>query len=272
MKLPDITIQQLLEAGVHFGHHKKRWNPKMEKYIFGVRNNIHIIDLRITLPLLNQALESLHKITSKSGKILFVGTKKQASNLVEDIAKKTEQFYITKRWFGGTLTNWNTISNSIKRLESLEKRIREEEQKLSKKELLNLNREIDKLNNAIGGIRTMSSLPDLLIVLDTLKDKIAVQEANKLKIPVMGVVDTNSEPGSIDYPIPGNDDAIRSINLYINLFAETILDAKKNIKTKTDIGEALNPPKESNLNKKIENKKNLKNSKNNSKKVSKVKK
>ena len=249
MKLPDITIQQLLEAGVHFGHHKKRWNPKMEKYIFGVRNNIHIIDLRITLPLLNQALESLHKITSKSGKILFVGTKKQASNLVEDIAKKTEQFYITKRWFGGTLTNWKTISNSIKRLELIEKRIQEEEQKLSKKELLTLSREKDKLNNAIGGIRTMSNLPDLVIVLDTVKDKIAVKEASKLNIPVMGIIDTNSEPELINYPIPGNDDAIRSIELYINLFSETILEAKKHIKDISDIGNSLNPPKESNISK-----------------------
>ena len=150
MKLPEVTIRQLLESGVHFGHHKKRWNPKMEKYIFGVRNNVHIIDLRLTLPLLYSALEFLYKITNKSGKILFVGTKKQASTLVEEIAKKTEQFYITKRWFGGTLTNWSTISKSIKRLELIEKRIKEEEQKLSKKELLTLSREMDKLNNAIG--------------------------------------------------------------------------------------------------------------------------
>ena len=258
MKLPEVTIQQLLESGVHFGHHKKRWNPRMEKYIFGVRNNVHIIDLRLTLPLLYSALEFLYKTTSKSGKILFVGTKKQASTLVEEIAKKTEQFYITKRWFGGTLTNWSTISKSIKRLELIEKRIKEEEQKLSKKELLTLGREMDKLNNAIGGIRTMSNLPDLVIVLDTVKDKIAVQEAFKLNIPVMGIVDTNSEPELINYPIPGNDDAIRSIELYVNLFAETIQEAKKHIKGSSEIGESLNPPKELNITKPEKNTKDKK--------------
>jgi len=258
MKLPEVTIRQLLESGVHFGHHKKRWNPKMEKYIFGVRNSVHIIDLRLTLPLLYNALEFLYKITSRSGKILFVGTKKQASSLVEEMAKKTEQFYITKRWFGGTLTNWSTISNSIKRLELIEKRIKEEEQKLSKKELLTLSREMEKLNNAIGGIRTMSNLPDLVIVLDTVKDKIAVQEAFKLKIPVMGIIDTNSEPELINYPIPGNDDAIRSIELYVNLFSETILEAKKNIKDGSDVGKSFNPPKELNITKTIKDTKDKK--------------
>tara|TARA_Y100001970_G_scaffold50315_1_gene63677 strand:- start:67722 stop:68585 length:864 start_codon:yes stop_codon:yes gene_type:complete len=244
LKIPDITIQQLLEAGVHFGHHKKRWNPKMEKYIFGTRNNIHIIDLRITLPLLNKSLEALFNIISKSGKILFVGTKKQSSVLVETIANETNNYFITKRWFGGTLTNWKTISNSIKRLESIEKRIHEEQQKLSKKELLTLSREKEKLNNAIGGIRNMSNLPNLLIVLDTVKDRIAVKEAVKLNIPVMGIIDTNSDPDLINFPIPGNDDAIRSIDLYINLFKETILNAKKTIKENIDIGESVNPPKE----------------------------
>jgi len=253
LKIPDINIQQLLEAGVHFGHHKKRWNPKMEKYIFGVRNNIHIIDLRITLPLLNQSLEALFKIISKSGTILFVGTKKQSSDLVEKIAQETDNYYITKRWFGGTLTNWKTISNSIKRLEVIEKKIIEEEQKLSKKELLTLSREKEKLNNAIGGIRNMTKLPNLVVVLDTVKDRIAVKEAVKLDIPVMGVIDTNSDPESIDYPIPGNDDAIRSIDLYINLFKETILEAKKQIKTNNDVGEALKPPEEVKLIKKNKN-------------------
>jgi len=261
LKIPDINIQQLLEAGVHFGHHKKRWNPKMEKYIFGTRNNIHIIDLRITLPLLNKSLEALSNIVSKSGKILFVGTKKQSSVLVETVANETNNYFITKRWFGGTLTNWKTISNSIKRLESIEKRIVEEQQKLSKKELLTLNREKDKLNNAIGGIRNMSNLPNLLIVLDTVKDRIAVKEAVKLNIPVMGIIDTNSDPDLINFPIPGNDDAIRSIDLYVNLFKETILNAKKLIKDNSDIGESLNPPKEnilSNEKKKNDFKKNQK--------------
>ena len=249
MKIPNITIQQLRESGVHFGHHKKRWNPKMEKYIFGIRNNIHIIDLRITLPLLNSSLEALYNIINKSGKVLFVGTKKQSLNLVEKIALETGNFFITKRWFGGTLTNWKTISHSIKRLELIEKRISEEEQKLSKKELLTLSREKEKLNNAIGGIRTMTKLPNLVIVLDTVKDRIAVKEAVKLNIPVMGILDTNSDPDLINYPIPGNDDAIRSIDLYLNLFMETILEEKKNIKTKIDVGEEKNPLQEKLLNK-----------------------
>ena len=250
MNLPNITIQQLLEAGVHFGHHKRRWNPKMEQYIFGIRNNIHIFDLRITLPLLYKALESLYTISSKSGKILFVGTKKQASNLVEETAKSTDQYFITKRWFGGTLTNWNTISNSIKRLENLELKVEKEEKKLSKKELLTLSRQIDKLNNSLGGIRSMTSIPNLMIILDTVKDKIAVQEAKKLNIPILGIVDTNSEPDLIDYPIPGNDDAIRSIELYLEIFKDTIIEARKNIKTNNDVGDSLDPPKEQNLNKK----------------------
>tara|TARA_Y100000590_G_scaffold446650_1_gene580650 strand:+ start:6718 stop:7575 length:858 start_codon:yes stop_codon:yes gene_type:complete len=247
MKLPEVNIQQLLEAGVHFGHHKKRWNPKMQEYIFGIRNNIHIIDLRITLPLLNKALEALYNIALKSGKILFVGTKKQASSYVENIANSTNQYFISKRWLGGTLTNWNTISNSIKRLDNLEEKISKDENKISKKELLNLKRERDKLNNAIGGIRNMSTLPDLIIVLDTVKDKIAVKEAVKLNIPVMGICDSNSDPNFIDYPIPGNDDAIRSIDLYINLFSETIVNARNNIKSEEDVGESLSPPTESGL-------------------------
>ena len=254
MNLPEVTIQQLLEAGVHFGHHKKRWNPKMEQYIFGVRNNIHIIDLRVTLPLIYKALEILHNISSKSGKILFVGTKKQSSSFVEEIAKNSNQYYITKRWLGGTLTNWNTISNSIKRLDTLEEKISIDEKKLSKKELLNLNREKDKLNNAIGGIRSMSTLPDLVVILDVVKDKIAVQESNKLNIPVMGIIDSNADPDDINYPIPGNDDAIRSIALYIDLFTKTINDAKKNIKHDVDVEESLNPPKEKNIENKISKK------------------
>ncbi len=249
MKLPEVSIQQLLEAGVHFGHHKRRWNPKMEQYIFGSRNNIHIIDLRLTLPLLYRALEALYNTSSKSGKILFVGTKKQSSSFVEKLAENTNQFFITKRWYGGTLTNWRTISNSIKRLDNIESKILKDEKKLVKKEMLNLRREKEKLNNAIGGIKTMQSIPNLIIVFDTVKDKIAVKEAAKLKIPVMGIVDTNSDPDLIDYPIPGNDDAIRSIELYSNLFEETILSSRKNIKENIDEGESKNPPKEAKLSK-----------------------
>ncbi|MBI28695.1 MAG: 30S ribosomal protein S2 [Alphaproteobacteria bacterium MarineAlpha5_Bin11] len=274
MKLPEVNIQQLLEAGVHFGHHKKRWNPKMEQYIFGIRNNIHIIDLRISLPLIYKALEALYSISSKSGKILFVGTKKQTSNFIEEIAKKTNQYFITKRWFGGTLTNWNTISNSIERLKKLEEKIGVEENKLSKKELLNLRRERDKLNNAIGGIKTMETLPDLVVIFDTVKDKIAVQEAHKLSIPVLGIIDTNSDPENINYPIPGNDDAIRSINLYVNLFTETILNASKNIVKTEDVGSSTNPPEEVIENKEV-NKISLKEKnkkKNTEKKIKKAKK
>ena len=247
MKLPEISIQQLLEAGVHFGHHKRRWNPKMEQYIFGSRNNIHIIDLRLTLPLLYRALEALYNTSNKSGKILFVGTKKQSSSFVEKLAENTNQFFITKRWYGGTLTNWKTISNSIKRLDNIESKIVKDEKKIGKKEMLNLRREKEKLNNAIGGIKTMQSIPNLIIVFDTVKDKIAVKEAAKLKIPVMGIVDTNSDPDLIDYPIPGNDDAIRSIELYSNLFEETILSSRKNIQENIDVGESKNPPTEAKL-------------------------
>ena len=263
MELPEVTIQQLLEAGVHFGHHKRRWNPKMEQYIFGIRNNIHIIDLRLTLPLLYRALEALYNTSIKSGKILFVGTKKQSSNYVEKLAENTNQFFITKRWFGGTLTNWKTISNSIKRLDNIEYKISKDENNLSKKEMLNLRREKDKLNNAIGGIKLMSNLPNLVVVFDAVKDKIAVKEASKLKIPVMGIIDTNSDPELFDYPIPGNDDAIRSIELYSSLFEETILNSRKNIKNDQDKGELESPPSES----KLKNKKITNNKGNNTKKI-----
>ena len=231
MNLPKATIEQLLEAGVHFGHNVRRWNPKMEQYIFGARNKIHIIDLRITLPLIDVALSKLHEIVSKSGKVLIVGTKKQCSNEVKELSLETEQYFVNKRWLGGTLTNWKTISNSIKKLEELEVIINDNNSKnnLSKKELLNKSREKDKLVSNIGGIRTLEGKPDILIVFDVVKDKLAVMEANKLGIPVIAIVDTNADPDLIDYPIPGNDDAIRSINLYIELFKATILDAKKHI-------------------------------------------
>jgi len=232
MNLPEITIDQLLEAGVHFGHNVRRWNPKMEQYIFGVRNKIHIIDLRITLPLIDVALSKLHEIVSKSGKVLIVGTKKQCSKTVKEISLETQQFFVNKRWLGGTLTNWKTISNSINKLDDLEIIINENKSNnnLSKKELLNLSRERDKLISNIGGIRTLAGKPDILIVFDAVKDKLAVLEANKLGIPVIAVVDTNANPDLVDYPIPGNDDAIRSINLYIELFRTTILDAKQHVK------------------------------------------
>ena len=232
MNLPKVTIEKLLEAGVHFGHNVRRWNPKMEQYIFGVRNKIHIIDLRITLPLIDFALSKLHETVSKSGKVLIVGTKKQCSKIVKELSFETQQYFVNKRWLGGTLTNWKTISNSINKLEELEIILNDNNSKnnLSKKELLNLSREKDKLISNIGGIRTLAGKPDILIILDVVKDKLAVLEANKLGIPVIAIVDTNANPDLVTYPMPGNDDAIRSINLYTELFKSTILDAKKLIK------------------------------------------
>ena len=227
MNLPEVKLEDLLESGVHFGHNVRRWNPKMKEYIYGVRNNIHIFDLRITLELLNNALTKVHETVSKSGKILFVGTKKQCSDVVKDLAMLDNNFYVNKRWLGGTLTNWKTISNSIKRLEEIELFLKDNElsKNLSKKELLDISREKQKLDLNIGGIRTLNGKPDLLVVFDVIKDKIAVKEAVKLNIPVVAIVDSNANPENIDYIIPGNDDALRSINLYKKYFSETIKDA-----------------------------------------------
>ncbi len=227
MNLPEVKLEDLLESGVHFGHNVRRWNPKMKEYIYGVRNNIHIFDLRITSELLNNALVKIHETVSKSGKILFVGTKKQCSDVVKELAMLNNNFYVNKRWLGGTLTNWKTISNSIKRLDEIELFLKDNElsKNLSKKELLDISREKQKLDLNIGGIRTLNGKPDLLIVFDVIKDKIAVREATKLNIPVVAIVDSNADPEDIDYIIPGNDDALRSINLYKNYFSDTILDA-----------------------------------------------
>ncbi len=227
MNLPEIKIEDLLESGVHFGHNVRRWNPKMKEYIYGVRNNIHIFDLRITLELLNYALTKIHETVTKSGKILFVGTKKQCSDIVKELAMLNNNYYVNKRWLGGTLTNWKTISNSIKRLEEIELFLKNNElsKNLSKKELLDISREKQKLDLNIGGIRSLNGKPDLLIVFDVIKDKIAVKEAKKLNIPVVAIVDSNADPENIDYVIPGNDDALRSINLYKKFFSETIQDA-----------------------------------------------
>ncbi len=227
MNLPDIKLEDLLESGVHFGHNVRRWNPKMKEYIYGVRNNIHIFDLRITVELLNTALNKIHETVSKSGKILFVGTKKQCEDTVKELAQLNNNFYVNKRWLGGTLTNWKTISNSIKRLEEIEIFLDNQNtsKNLSKKELLDISREKQKLELNIGGIRKLNGKPDLLVIFDVVKDRIAVLEAKKLNIPVIGIVDTNADPELIDYVIPGNDDALRSINLYKNYFMETIQDA-----------------------------------------------
>ena len=227
MNLPDIKIEELLEAGVHFGHNVRRWNPKMEEYIFGVRNNIHIFDLRITSEAINNALLKLHETVSRSGKILFVGTKKQCAEIVKELAFLNNDFYVNKRWLGGTLTNWKTISNSIDRLNTLEANLNDPAftNSVSKKELLQLTREKEKLHLNLGGIKDLEGKPDLIVIFDVLKDKLAVLEAKKLNIPIIGIVDTNADPEAIDYVIPGNDDAIRSINIYKNLFLQTIEDA-----------------------------------------------
>ena len=227
MNLPEIKIEELLESGIHFGHNVRRWNPKMKEYIYGVRNHIHIFDLRITVECINNSLVKIHETIKKSGKILFVGTKKQCSDTVKELASINNDFYVNKRWLGGTLTNWQTISNSIKRLEEIETFLNDLNltKNLSKKELLDISREKDKLDLNIGGIRKLNGKPDLIVVFDVLKDRIAVREASKLKIPVVGIVDSNSDPENIDYIIPGNDDAIRSINLYKKYFKETIEDA-----------------------------------------------
>ena len=237
MNLPEVKIEDLLEAGVHFGHNVRRWNPKMENYIFGTRNNIHIFDLRITQEALNNSLVKIHETISKSGKILFVGTKKQCAETVKEIAQSSNNFFVNKRWLGGTLTNWKTISNSINRLNDLENSINDPAfiNSISKKELLERSRERDKLQLDVGGIKDLNGKPDLIVIMDIIKDKLAVLEAKKLNIPIIGIVDTNADPELIDYVIPGNDDAIRSINLYKKYFIETMNDAREFTKEDKDI-------------------------------------
>jgi small subunit ribosomal protein S2 len=224
MALPAFSMRQLLEAGVHFGHNTRRWNPKMSQYIFGERNNIHIIDLQQTVPMLHQALTAVRETVARGGRVLFVGTKRQASAKVADAAKRCGQYYVNHRWLGGMMTNWSTISNSIKRLRELDDKLSGETEGLTKKEVLNLTRERDKLERALGGIKEMGGLPDILFVIDTNKEDIAVAEANKLKIPVIGVIDSNSDPKGINFPVPGNDDALRAINLYCDLIAGAVFD------------------------------------------------
>jgi small subunit ribosomal protein S2 len=217
-------MRQLLEAGVHFGHQTHRWNPKMAPFIYGSRNNIHIIDLTQTVPLLHQALLTVSDVVAKGGRVLFVGTKRQASEAVADAAKSCAQYFVNHRWLGGTLTNWRTISNSIKRLKSLEELLQGETHGLTKKELLQLTREKDKLERSLGGIKDMGALPDLMFVIDTNKEDIAIAEARKLHMPVVAVVDSNCDPDGISHPIPGNDDAGRAITLYCDLIARAAID------------------------------------------------
>jgi small subunit ribosomal protein S2 len=224
MAIPDFTMRQLLEAGVHFGHHTRRWNPKMAPYIFGVRNGVHIIDLEQTVPLLHRALQSVRDVAAQGGRVLFVGTKRQAQEAIAEAAKRCGQYYVNHRWLGGMLTNFKTISQSIKRLKEMDERVNQPSAGLTKRELLELTRDRDKLERALGGIKEMGGLPDILFIIDTNKEAIAVQEANKLKIPVVAVLDSNSAPDGIALPIPGNDDAMRAVHLYCELVAGAVLD------------------------------------------------
>ncbi len=246
MALPSFTIRQLLEAGVHFGHNTRRWNPKMAPYLFGVRNRIHIIDLQQTVPLLHRAMMAVRDTVAAGGRVLFVGTKRQAGDKIADAAKRCGQHYVNHRWLGGMMTNWQTISNSIKRLRELDEQLAEESVGLTKKELLRLTRERDKLDRALGGIKEMGGLPDVLFVIDTLKEAIAVAEAKKLGIPVVAVIDSNSDPDDIDYPVPGNDDAIRAIGLYCDLMVGAVLDGIQEEMTSAgaDVGESEAAPAE----------------------------
>lgn len=224
MSMPEFTMRQLLEAGVHFGHNTRRWNPKMKSYIFGVRNGVHIIDLQQTVPLLNTALKSARDIVAQGGRVLFVGTKRQAQDIVKEAASRCGQYYVNERWLGGMLTNWKTITKSINRLREVEEILSGDVAGYTKKELLMMTRERNKLESSIGGIREMGGLPDAMVVLDTNKEDIAILEAKKLGIPVFAIIDTNSDPDQIDFPIPGNDDAIRAIELYCDLFVGAVLD------------------------------------------------
>jgi small subunit ribosomal protein S2 len=246
MALPDFTMRQLLEAGVHFGHQAHRWNPKMAQYIFGARNNIHIIDLAQTVPMLHRALQAVSDTVAKGGRILFVGTKRQAQDGVAEAAKRSAQYFVNSRWLGGMLTNWKTISNSIKRLKSLEEQLSGDTAGLTKKEVLQLTRERDKLEKSLGGIRDMGGLPDIMFVVDTNKEELAIKEANVLGIPVVAILDSNSDPSGIAFPVPGNDDASRAIRLYTNAVAQSVNEGRTGNAAARgqDIGEMAEPPVE----------------------------
>jgi len=224
MAVPTFSMRQLLEAGVHFGHHTRRWNPRMQPYLFGVRNGVHIIDLEQTVPMFHRALEALREVTGRGGRVLFVGTKRQAAERVAEAAKRCGQYYVNHRWLGGMLTNFKTVSHSIKRLKALEEELAQEHTGLTKRELVDRNRDLEKLERALGGIKDMGGLPDMLFVIDTNKESIAIQEAAKLHIPVVAVIDSNSDPAGVTFPIPGNDDAMRAIDLYCDLASQAVLD------------------------------------------------
>ena len=246
MAVPTFTMRQLLEAGVHFGHHTRRWNPRMAPFIFGIRNGIHIMDLQQTVPMLYRALEAVSNVVGEGGRVLFVGTKRQAQETVAESARQCGQYFVNHRWLGGMLTNWKTISNSINRLRELEEQLAQDDLGLTKKEFLQLQRERDKLEQTLGGIKEMAGLPDILFVIDTNKEHIAVAEARKLNIPVVAVLDSNSDPDGVEFPVPGNDDAIRAISLYCELVTGAVLDGIEREMTATgqDIGELEAAPQE----------------------------
>jgi len=247
MNIPEVNIKQLLEAGVHLGHKTLRWNPKMKNFIFGEKNSIHIIDLTQTVVYFKNALTEIYKCIASGGKILIVSTKKQASEQILNLAKETDQFYVNYRWLGGMLTNWNTIQNSIKRLKMLEENLSKEDTGFTKKEILKRTREKEKLQRSLGGIADMKKLPQLIFIIDTNIESLAVAEAKKLNIPIVAILDTNSDPTNIHFPIPGNDDARRSINLYCDLLKNTIVNASKFIEVKSNDSdkEKLKPKKKS---------------------------
>ena len=240
MTMPNYTMKELLEAGIHFGHQLNRWNPKMEPYLFGERNGIHIIDLQQTFPLINSALKVIRDIAAGGGRVLFVGTKRQAQKIISETAINSGQYYMNHRWLGGTLTNWKTISKSIVRLKNYDEILNKEDSGLTKKELVGIQRQRNKLEASLGGIKDMGGLPDALFVIDTNKEHIAIKEANVLKIPVIAVIDSNSNPDGVDFPIPGNDDATRAIAMYCKLISESILDGLQASFTSSgkDIGES----------------------------------
>jgi small subunit ribosomal protein S2 len=224
MALPDFTMRALLEAGVHFGHQTHRWNPKMKSYIYGSRQGIHILDLSQTVPLLHQALLAVRDTVAAGGRVLFVGTKRAAQEQIAEAAKRSAQYYVNSRWLGGTLTNWKTISNSIKHLRALDETIAKQGMGITKRELLSVMREKTKLDKALGGIKDMGGIPDIMFVIDTNKEALAIQEANRLNIPVAAIIDSNSDPKGITFPIPGNDDAGRAVQLYCDLFSRAAID------------------------------------------------
>jgi small subunit ribosomal protein S2 len=224
MAMREVSLRALLEAGVHFGHHTRRWNPRMAPYIFGIRNQVHILDLQQTVPMMERALKAVRDTVAAGGRVLFVGTKKAAADYVAESAARCGQYYVNHRWLGGMLTNWKTITGSIKRLKQMDDRLGTDTSGLTKKEVLMLTRDKDKLERALGGIKEMGGLPDIIFVIDTVKEKLAIEEANKLGIPVIAVVDSNADPEGVTYPIPGNDDAIRAITLYCDMIASAVLD------------------------------------------------